>query len=388
MLIAPHPDDEALACSIVLQHAVRAGAAIHVLYATDGDNNPWPQRVLERKWRLDAADRKRWGKLRRTEALAALHILGVHPSNTRFLALPDQGLTDLLTTDCRSTLEQFAKSICDWCPTDLLIPSTHDTHPDHNALAVMLRLVLANLYPDESLMLVWTYAVHGKSGAFFDRAQELRQSKTETAIKESAIRSHKTQLKLSRRRFLAYAARPERFLQFQSHEPTHADGPIESISRHTHVLGVKLLFSAKPMGTTNATLFVLGHDVHEALRCVRMQVPLHSSATEIFDCHTDERLDLAQYRGNTFSGEFAIPVDIFSPARALFVKLARRSWFFDEAGWLESPPILTETTPTRMAGTRVHGTELALLKGCRGSSVRDDLAAHPLLKVRVASARA
>jgi LmbE family N-acetylglucosaminyl deacetylase len=32
------PDDEALACSIILQHAVRAAAAIRVIYATDGDD--------------------------------------------------------------------------------------------------------------------------------------------------------------------------------------------------------------------------------------------------------------------------------------------------------------------------------------------------------------
>ncbi|PYL20029.1 MAG: hypothetical protein DMF44_15435 [Verrucomicrobia bacterium] len=32
MLIAPHPDDEALACSVILQKAVRGGAAIRVVY--------------------------------------------------------------------------------------------------------------------------------------------------------------------------------------------------------------------------------------------------------------------------------------------------------------------------------------------------------------------
>jgi len=41
-MIAPHPDDEALACSVILQHAVRAGTVIRVVYATDGDDNPWP----------------------------------------------------------------------------------------------------------------------------------------------------------------------------------------------------------------------------------------------------------------------------------------------------------------------------------------------------------
>src|SRR5215471_9298548 len=46
MLIAAHPDDESLACSVLLQRAVRAAAAIRVVYLTDGENNPWPQRVL------------------------------------------------------------------------------------------------------------------------------------------------------------------------------------------------------------------------------------------------------------------------------------------------------------------------------------------------------
>jgi LmbE family N-acetylglucosaminyl deacetylase len=358
MLIAPHPDDEALACSVILQHAVRAGAAVRVLYVTDGDNNPWPQRVMERRWRLKAADRKRWGKLRRAEALAALHILGVHRSDTRFLALPDQGLTGLLTTDCRSTLERFATSISGWSPTHLLVPSIHDTHPDHNALAVMLRLVLANLYPDESPISVWAYAVHGKSKAFFDRAKELRQSKTERAIKEQAVRCHKTQLKLSRRRFLAYAARPEHFLNLRLRESTLVDGPIRGISRHGQVLRVKLLLSTKPIGTAQPRLFVLGHDVAGSIRCVRMQVPVHSSIPELLDCHTGERLDFARYRGNAFAGEFAAPVNIFSPAHPLFVKLERRSWFFDEAGWLETPPTVTETTLTRVARTRSMRAEL------------------------------
>src|SRR5215472_10299032 len=88
MMFAPHPDDEALACSIILQHAVRAGAAIRIIYTTDGENNPWPQRARECKWRLDEADRQRWGKLRRGEALAALQVLGVRSSDARFRVCP------------------------------------------------------------------------------------------------------------------------------------------------------------------------------------------------------------------------------------------------------------------------------------------------------------
>src|ERR1700746_3506094 len=91
MLIAPHPDDESLACSIVVQRAVRAGARVRVIYATDGENNPWPQRASERKWRLTEFDRARWGQRRRQETLAALEALGVSGSSVYFLGLPDQG---------------------------------------------------------------------------------------------------------------------------------------------------------------------------------------------------------------------------------------------------------------------------------------------------------
>ena len=51
MVIAPHPDDETLATGGLLQEAVAAASAVRVVYITDGDNNPWPQRVMERRLR-------------------------------------------------------------------------------------------------------------------------------------------------------------------------------------------------------------------------------------------------------------------------------------------------------------------------------------------------
>src|SRR5437868_13236772 len=108
LLFAPHPDDESLACSILLQRAVDAGASVHVVYATDGDNNPWPQRVLQRKWRLTEADRPQWGSLRRKEALDALAVLALARTQVEFLALPDQRLTNLLLSGCEPALQPLA----------------------------------------------------------------------------------------------------------------------------------------------------------------------------------------------------------------------------------------------------------------------------------------
>jgi hypothetical protein len=76
----------------------------------------------------------------------------------------------------------------------------------------------------------------------------------------------------------------------------------------------------------------------------------------VFDCSAGERLYLAQYHGDAFAGELALPLDVFSPAHALFVKLERRSWFFDEAGWLETPAIMKRMLTT-MSTTRCTSAE-------------------------------
>ena len=337
MLIAPHPDDEALACSIILQQAVRAGAAIRVVYVTDGDNNPWPQRALERRWRLSPSDRQRWGKLRRSEALAALHVLGIHPSDVQFLALPDQGLTDLLLRDCNSALARLTQVIDDWSPTDILVPSLSDIHPDHNAVAVMMRLIFADFLAGEVSQ--WNYLVHGHSPAFFDRAAELSASEVETAAKRDAIRCHQTQIKLSRRRFLRYATRPERFLRVESESAVWCDGAVHSVSRTHDNLNVDFRFTVDPFRMQRSRFFVLGRDSLGRRRACQIRLPGRSADVEMLDCATNHSIGIARYRGHPFAGEFALPLHLFSPIHDLFIKVDRRSWFFDEAGWIEIPGV-------------------------------------------------
>jgi LmbE family N-acetylglucosaminyl deacetylase len=192
LLVAPHPDDESLACGMALQAAVRAGAAVRVVYATDGDNNPWPQRFIERKWRIKKADRLRWGKLRQREAEAALITLGLQAEDACFLGLPDQGLTDRLMRDPASLLSRFARCIEDFAPTDMFLPSTADAHPDHNALAVALLLILRQLDPQIALESVWHFVVHGRNPAFFAHARTIEGTRSEIATKVRAIKCHQT----------------------------------------------------------------------------------------------------------------------------------------------------------------------------------------------------
>jgi LmbE family N-acetylglucosaminyl deacetylase len=337
MLIAPHPDDEALACGVILQQAVRDGAAIRIVYVTDGDNNPWPQRALERRWRLSASDRKRWGKLRRSEALASLRVLGIHPSDVQLLALPDQGLTDVLLRDCDSALTRITQVIDDWSPTDILVPSPSDIHPDHNAVAVMMRLIFADfLAPGVSQ---WNYLVHGRSPAFFDNAVELLSCDSEIAKKREAICCHQTQIKLSRRRFLRYAVRPERFLRVERESAGRRDGAVYFVSRTRDNLDVNLRFSVDLLRMQRNKFFILGRDSRGQTRACQIRLPGCSADVEMLDCATNHSIGIAHYRGHPFAGEFTLPLHLFSPVDDLFIKVDRRSWFFDEAGWIEIPSV-------------------------------------------------
>ena len=95
LLIAPHPDDEALGCGVTLRRAVCAGAAIR-----RSPCNRWREQSvatkaeIERSWRYHSSDHKRWGAVRRNEALSALQVLGVDAFDVCFLGLPDQGLDE------------------------------------------------------------------------------------------------------------------------------------------------------------------------------------------------------------------------------------------------------------------------------------------------------
>ena len=342
LLIAPHPDDEALACSVILQKALRAGAAIRVVYVTDGDNNPWPQRALERRWTLSPSDRQRWGNLRRAEALAALRALDFAVPDVRFLGLPDQGLTNLLLRDCDTTATRITQAIDDWSPTDILAPSLFDIHPDHNAVAVMMRLIFADFLP--AGVLHWNYLVHGRSPAFFDNAVELSSSESEIAKKREAIRCHQTQIKLSRRRFLRYAARPERFLRVERESAGRRDGAVYFVSRTRDNLDVNLRFSVDLFRMQRNKFFILGRDSIGRKRACQIRLPDCSADVEMLDCATNNSIGIARYRGHPFAGEFALPLHLFSPIHDLFIKVDRRSLFFDEAGWIEVPsaPSLTK----------------------------------------------
>ena len=335
MMFAPHPDDESLAAGVFLQRAVASGAAVRIVYATDGERNCWPQRLLERKVLIRDPDRIRWGARRQAESLAALRTLGIGREQVEFLSLPDQGVTDLLLAGCRETMRRLADTITAWEPTHLLVPSMLDTHPDHSGLAVLLEVVCDDYLPPHSGMVRLQYLVHGASKTFARRALDFPHSPREMKTKQSAIVCHITQVALSRRRFLSYAKRPERFLPADAKLPDAGDGPMRAFTRDRAALRLHVAFTLKPLRAEDTPLYLVGRDAVGRLRCLRAALPRRTARIDLIDCATGAIASVGRYLGDAFRAEILLPTHGFAFSRSLFVKLDRRAWFFDEAGWLE-----------------------------------------------------
>ncbi|MEP6882420.1 MAG: PIG-L family deacetylase [Dokdonella sp.] len=211
LIVVPHPDDETLATGGLIQRALAVGATLRVVIVTDGDNNPWPQRWVEKRWRIDAEARARWGKRRRHEAAAALARLGMAEYDIRHYGWPDQGLTDLLMCDAQCE-DQLVAEILDFAPTLAAAPSLTDRHPDHNALRVMLELALARTAFAACRRL--GFVVHGRLSE--SNVVTLETSEEQVRKKCGALQAHTSQLILSSKRMTRLCERSE---QFEVNEP-------------------------------------------------------------------------------------------------------------------------------------------------------------------------
>ena len=309
LVFAPHPDDESIATAGLLQIARAGNASCRVVVVTDGDNNPWPQRWIEKRWRIDVAARARWGERRRAEARAACRILGIDDDAMQFLGLPDLGLTDLLMANDAGTQSSLASLLDRFDPTHIALPALSDRHPDHSALHVMLQLVLAKRNTQPRLL---AFGVHGVGAAASQIELQLDDSFRET--KARAIFAHATQMRLSGRRFLAYA-RPIELFQNAS-IPARADPahPLHALIKDGHL---EIRIDRKIWGG-----IVNGW----------MRVVIDAQATPFF---TEFELP----RGGEMAQDnriIRLPLPQIGAVRQGFVKLGRRKpglRIFDRFGW-------------------------------------------------------
>lgn len=213
LVLAPHPDDETLACAGLIGATLGAGAAVKVVVLTNGGNNPWPQRLLERRWRLGPADSLRWAERRCDESLCAMRILGLPARDLQFLGWPDLGVTGLLMTDPGCCVATLAAVIRNFAPTRIVLPALADTHPDHSAIAVITALAVKQLRASAQLL---GFQVHGHqprgADAGEDNVHALALDPDRHARKQAALQAYVSQLQFGKQRLLKYLAADELFV--------------------------------------------------------------------------------------------------------------------------------------------------------------------------------
>jgi len=189
VVVAPHPDDDAIGCGGTLARLAGRGARIGVVYVTDGaashpKSKRFPPSVLR--------------DVREAEACAALRRLGVR-GEPEFLRAPDSGLAQLETDKRRELVAAVARRIARLRANVVFAPWPRDPHPDHVATAAIVRdaLAICGRRPVVYSYPVWL-AVRGAAAEQprSDEAQprDIALSASELARKRAAVMEHRSQI--------------------------------------------------------------------------------------------------------------------------------------------------------------------------------------------------
>jgi len=128
LIIAPHMDDEALACGGLIAKLPYKNR-IHILYATDGMKSPAP--IMPGRDEISP----NLGKIRMQESVEAMNKLGISERNLHFLCLPEAQLQQNVSA-LRERVREVIKAIS---PQHIFVPFRYDRHLDHLAVNHVVR---------------------------------------------------------------------------------------------------------------------------------------------------------------------------------------------------------------------------------------------------------
>jgi LmbE family N-acetylglucosaminyl deacetylase len=175
LVVAPHPDDEAIAAWGLMRRFQSRGARIEVLVVSDGAaSHPGSQR-----WPVE-----RLVAERRRETLRAMRMLGLAPKAVGFLGLADGELMNH-PARLRRTLGRALRARAR--PQLVIGPELSDAHADHRAVAQALAAL-----PRRGERRA-TYHVWPADAARGPRPCRVILKGAELAIKRRIIRSYRTQ---------------------------------------------------------------------------------------------------------------------------------------------------------------------------------------------------
>lgn len=138
LVIAPHYDDEVLGCGGLLAQLAAGGAAVRVLFLTDGAGG---------EEAAPAAEGQSYRDRRRQESSRAGEVLGLAASNgDDHLGLPDGSLDQHLA----AAAEGILRALLGQRPDLVLVPSPLEVSRDHRAAFAAFHRLLAPLRADDA----------------------------------------------------------------------------------------------------------------------------------------------------------------------------------------------------------------------------------------------
>lgn len=173
LVIAPHPDDEAIGCGgAVCLHAGR-GDRVSAVFLTSGELG-LKHLPCEEAWRI-----------REAESHAAAEVLGL--SGATFLRQPDWGVGDQITEAAAALRPVLEREM----PALVYVPHADDGHPDHVATLPVLRAAFAEVVGSRSPPAVLAYEVWTPLGEF-DHVEDITPVMRQ---KLRAVRCHASQMR-------------------------------------------------------------------------------------------------------------------------------------------------------------------------------------------------
>jgi LmbE family N-acetylglucosaminyl deacetylase len=132
LVFSPHQDDETLGCGGTIALKRELGVPVKVIFLTDGRYGSLQPMALEEIINI-----------RKQEAVTALGILGVAPSDIQFLDRVDGSLDNLPAEERQNLIEQLAQLLIDFMPEEIYVPHRQDFHPDHEATYQLVQAAIA-----------------------------------------------------------------------------------------------------------------------------------------------------------------------------------------------------------------------------------------------------
>lgn len=181
VIVAPHPDDEILACGGLISAHVAQGGQVLTVAVTDGEASHGES---------PSFNREELAEIRRHERLLGLRHLGLLQPTVLPLALKDGQIrtqSDLLLERLMSLLQRDDVVVSTW---------ENDGHPDHDAAGYMVRQACTAIGCAflAAPVWMWHWATPGDARVPWRRLRGMPLSVEDVARKQAGLAAHQSQL--------------------------------------------------------------------------------------------------------------------------------------------------------------------------------------------------